>query len=323
MLPGVRVWRPLVTLVALAGGVAVLVWQVRAQGVAEILRGIASVGVAGGLAILALSLGRFYARAMAWLALMTDRVTIGRAVRAVIAGDAASNLTPLSLLVGEPAKAAYLRAPSGTAAALTALLAENFFFAVSVALYVVLGTLVMFWRFSVHEDVRWAGLLALAGMLSVLGAAFVLSRWMKTHLARRPPRVIAAEGVFHVLSFLEMWLSIWLVTGQSLPLEALVLDAFGRVANVVFKVVPLQLGVLQVGSELVARAIGLAPGVGTTLSLIRTARVMVWAAAGLGLLGTLGARRGTGGHGATGHGAGGTGPTGTGPHGTGPHGTGP
>ena len=122
-------------------------------------------------------------------------------------------------------------------------------------------------------------------MTCVLVAAFVLTRWMRTHLTRRPPAVIAAEAVFHVLSFLEMWLSIWLVTGQSLPLEALVLDAFGRVANVLFKVVPLQLGVLQVGSELVARAIGLAPGVGTTLSLIRTARVLVWASVGIGLIG--------------------------------------
>jgi hypothetical protein len=212
----------------------------------------------------------------------------------VIAGDAASNLTPLSLLVGEPAKAAYLRAPAGTGAALAALLAENFFFAVSVALYVIVGTLVMFWRFTVHEDVRWAGLLALAGMTCVLAAAFVLRRWMRTHLTRSPPAVIAGEAAFHVLSFLEMWLTMWLVTGRSLPLEALVLDAFGRVANVLFKVVPLQLGVLQVGSELVAAAIGLAPGVGTTLSLIRTARVLVWAGVGIGLLGSLGARTGMG-----------------------------
>ena len=294
MLPGVRGWRHVVTLVALAAGVALLVWQVRALGASEILRGVASVGIGGGLLVLALSLARFYARAIAWRALIADRIPLGRAVRAVIAGGAASDLTPLSHLVGEPAKAAYLRAPSGTAAALTALLTENFFFAVSVALYVALGTVVMFWRFTVQDDVRWAGMLALAGMACVLAGAFVLTRWMKPHLSRRPPAVIAADTLFQVLSFLEMWLSLWLVTGQSLPLEALVLDAFGRVANVVFKVVPLQLGVLQVGSELVAVAIGLAPGVGTTLSLIRTARVLVWSGVGVGLLGTLGSRRGTG-----------------------------
>jgi hypothetical protein len=294
MLPHVRGWRKVITPVALAAGAALLVWQVRAQGAEEILRGVASVGIFGGLAVLALSLARFYARAVAWQALLTDRISLGRAVRAVIAGGAANDLTPLSHLVGEPAKAAYLRAPSGTGVALAALLTENFFFAISVALYVVLGTLVMFWRFTVQDDVRWAGLLALAAMACVLAAAFVLTRWMKAHLSRHPPALIAAEVIFQVLSFLEMWLSIWLVTGQSLPLEALVLDAFGRVANVVFKVVPLQLGVLQVGSELVAVAIGLAPGVGTTVSLIRTARVLVWTTIGLGLLGARGARRGKG-----------------------------
>jgi len=45
MLPHVRGWRQVVTLVALAAGVALLVWQVRAQGASEILRGVASVGV--------------------------------------------------------------------------------------------------------------------------------------------------------------------------------------------------------------------------------------------------------------------------------------
>jgi len=46
----------------------------------------------------------------------------------------------------------------------------------------------------------------------------------------------------------------------------------------------LQLGVLQIGSELVGRAIGLVPGVGVTVSLIRTVRILVWSAVGLGLL---------------------------------------
>ena len=300
MLPAMRAWRPIVTLAALAGGVALLVWQVRAAGVSEIMRGVASVGVVGGLAVLAVSLARFYSRAAAWLALLHDRVPLSRAVRAVIAGDAAGNLTPLSVLVGEPAKAAYLRAPSGTGAALTALLAETYFFAVSVALYIMLGTLVMLWRFTVQDDLRWAGFLSIAAMAVVLGGALLLARFRPAavrSLPQRVPQVVLYETVFHALSFLEMWLSLWLVTGQSLLMEALVLDAFGRVANVAFKVIPLQLGVLQVGSELVAGAIGLAPGVGTTLSLIRTARVLVWA--GVGITFIAGA---TGKAGATGHG---------------------
>ena len=310
MLPAVMAWRPIVTLLALAGGIALLAWQVRAHGATEILHGVASVGFAGGVAVLALSLARFYARATAWLALLSDRVPLGRAVRAVIAGDAAGNLTPLSVLVGEPAKAAYLRAPSGVRASLTALLAENYCFSVSVGLYVVLGTVVMFWRFTVQDDVRFAGALTIGFMVVVFASAAALAHWMRGWIGRyyaaapaglplraRLTRVVAAEATFHIFSFLEMWLTLWFVTGQSLVAEALVLDAFGRVANVIFKVVPLQLGVLQVGSELVAQAIGLAPGVGTTVSLVRTARVMWWAVVGLGL-GAGSAWRGTEGAGA-------------------------
>jgi hypothetical protein len=48
--------------------------------------------------------------------------------------------------------------------------------------------------------------------------------------------------------------------------------------------IPFRIGVDQVTSESVAVAIGLAPAIGTTLSLIRTGRMIVWAAVGLGLL---------------------------------------
>jgi hypothetical protein len=60
---------------------------------------------------------------------------------------------------------------------------------------------------------------------------------------------------------------------------------------VIFKLVPLQLGVLQVGTELVAVAIGLPAGIGVTTSLIRTARVLVWSAVGVGLLALAPGRR--------------------------------
>ena len=55
--------------------------------------------------------------------------------------------------------------------------------------------------------------------------------------------------------------------------------------------IPLLLGVLQIGSELVANALGLAPGIGVTISLVRTVRVLVWAGVGLGLLGKRGLQK--------------------------------
>ena len=96
--------------------------------------------------------------------------------------------------------------------------------------------------------------------------------------------VVACETAFHLLSFTECWLTLWLLTGSSSPLEAFVLDTFSRVSNIVFRVVPLRLGVDQSLSEFVATAVGLRAGVGTTLSLVRTGRVLVWAVAGVALL---------------------------------------
>ena len=95
--------------------------------------------------------------------------------------------------------------------------------------------------------------------------------------------VIASEIGFHVLSFLEMWLTLWLITGESHIAAAFILDTVGRATNVIFKVVPLQLGVLQIGSEIVANALGMPPGTGVAVSLIRTIRVLFWAVVGLGL----------------------------------------
>ena len=54
--------------------------------------------------------------------------------------------------------------------------------------------------------------------------------------------------------------------------------------SIVVLLIPLQLGVLQIGSELVGRAIGLPPGVGVTVSLVRTVRILAWSAVGLFLL---------------------------------------
>lgn len=311
---------------AFIAGVLLLWWQVRQTGVAQIARGFSAVGGWGAAAILLLSWLRFVARSTGWTALIAADTPPGRALAAVIAGDSAGNLTPLSMLVSEPAKAAVLgwAVPSvGTKAALAALAAETFFFGISVAIYVILGSAALLFEYDIDPALRLAGLITLAAMMCCLAIA----AWMSLHkptvagalLSRVPLRafrvlsdrvrafertayattshpgarvgvVVAATLSFHVLSFLEMWLTLWLLTGQSLIVAAFVLDTVGRLTNAVFKMIPLQLGVLQVGSELVARAIGLAPGIGVLVSLIRTARVLVWTAVGLSILGRHGTR---------------------------------
>jgi hypothetical protein len=313
--------RRALTAIAAAAGLALLVWQVRATGAASIARGIADVGWWGALGVLALSLGRFLSRSTAWSALIPADTPPGRALAAVIAGEAAGALTPLSLLVSEPTKAAYLGSalPTvGTAGALAALVAETFFFSISVAVYVMIGTAALVVAYPVDAGLRGAALAALGAMAGVLVAAAWMA-WRQPSLAgalleRLPVRriaelagpvrafertayrstghagarlgvVLTAEAAFHAMSFLEMWLTLWLITGGSHPAAAFILDTVGRVMNIAFKMVPLQLGVLQVGSELVAAALGLAPGVGVTASLIRTIRILVWTVVGIGVIG--------------------------------------
>ena len=308
--------RAVVTVLAALAGAALLFWQIRETGLEPIARSFAALHWWGFGAILLLSLGRFAARTAAWLTLSGPGASFARALAATISGDALGNITPLSVIVSEPAKAMYLAGPAGASRALAALAAENFFYTVSVAVYIMLGTAAMLEAFPVPEPISrlgvaaliiMAGVLSLAGWFawqrpSVLSAA--LARVPIARLARlaervrsfeidaygaagrRPGRLLAlaaCESTFHVLSFLEAWFTLWLLTGTSMPLEAFILDTFQRVANIVFKVIPFRLGVSQVGSEAVAQVIGVKPAIGVTMALIVTARQIVWAMVGIAL----------------------------------------
>jgi hypothetical protein len=111
------------------------------------------------------------------------------------------------------------------------------------------------------------------------------------HQAARLGRVALAETSFHALSFLEAWLTLWLLTGLSLPIEAFVLDTFSRVINIVFNWVPMRIGVDQYGSSELAVAIGLPEAAGLNLSLVRVLRQLVWMVVGVVLLTGRGMKR--------------------------------
>jgi hypothetical protein len=179
-------------------GLALLGWLVAHVGVDEVVAGLRQVGP-GFVVILALALARQAARARAWTLLLAGpggRIPLLRAMAATISGDAVGNVTPLSLLVSEPAKAMYLSAdakrPRGSfpdetltaGHALAALAAENFFYSLSVAIMIVLGMIALLAAFPVSGVLRWVSLGSLAGMLGIIGAAM----W----LVWREPSVVGA-----------------------------------------------------------------------------------------------------------------------------------
>jgi hypothetical protein len=308
--------RTVVNALLLVAGAALFVWQVRsAGGPKAIAQSLAGVGI-GILPILAISFARFVLRSYAWLALLDARVPLASAVAATISGDALGNLTPLSLAASEPAKAVYLRGRLDTTHALAALTAENFFYTISIALYIALGALAMLLALDVPAWARQGGIAVLAGVgillllagwiawrrpaaLSAIVARLpfpAVARWVdhvrefetRTYGSTRPgaaplARLAAAELAFHVLSFAELWLTLKLLTGESHPLQALLFDSLSRAINVVFKPVPMRLGVDEASATGFAAVIGIRPEIGLLTALVRRVRMLIWGAVGLGI----------------------------------------
>ena len=305
----------LISVVLAIAGVALLVWYVRDTGVEELAALLPQVGW-GFAAILGLSFGRLLIRSLAWRALISQPVPMTSTLAATLTGDAIGNVTPLSLAVSEPAKAMYLGRGVPGAHAFAALAAENFFYSVSVAVYVILGTAAMLTAFALPPNVTLAGVGALMLMAVVLAGAgwlawqrpsllsAVLGRLPIPKLASMVERVrdfetraygsvgghtgrlasvVSLHVVFHVLSFAEAWLTVYLLTGSSEPLAAFVLDTANRIVNVVFRMVPMRAGVDTFTSGTVAVAIGLPEPIGVAASLVRAGRVIVWAIVGFAL----------------------------------------
>ena len=302
-------------LTALAG-LALLVVVVVRVGVAEIAADVRQVGW-GLVLIVAFGGLRFLLRALAWRLCLEPphRLALKDAFAAVVCGDAIGNLTPLGPLVGEPAKAAFVRGRVALTPALTALAIENVLYTLSAAAMIAAGMVALLVRFQLPADVRGVGKIAIAGTFALFaGALWILWRQpalvsralgiappLRKHadrikqmedeiysFASRHPRALpalaAAEAGFHVLGVAEIYLTLWLlsVTGPTL-FYAFLFETANRLITVVFKVVPLRLGVDEVGTAWFATLIGLPYKTGVALAIIRKARMLFWAAAG-GLL---------------------------------------
>jgi hypothetical protein len=322
-------WSPLGVVSALVG-LALFAFTLRQTGVGPILDGIRRVGVWFPV-VLALAGGRFWLRARAWMLCTDDPASLpaGEAFRAMVAGDALGNLTPLGLLASEPAKAALVMHRGTLMSALSSITVENLLYSLSVAVVIVAGTVALLFTFEVPRALLVASLVA-AGAVALLvgGSALLLGRgWkvvtpvldgldrrrlvpgaIRTRLAklrdleesvygftRRHPgrlsKVLALDAGFHLLAIAEVWVVLALLTG-TLPglLSTFVLEAVNRVLTVVFKFVPLRLGVDEAGTELLTRTLGLPLGVGVTMAIIRKARVLTWSAVGVAFLARHGLR---------------------------------
>ena len=295
-------------------GVALLIVVVRQVGVAEIAADVRRVGW-GIVLIIAIGGGRFLARAAAWrLCFETpSSLSLGDAFRAVIGGDALGNVTPLGPLVGEPAKAALVRGRAPLGAAVTALAIENVLYTLSAAAMIAAGMAALLLRFELPAAVRGLGLASLAATALLFAVALVLL-WrqpalvsralhavppLRRHAARARtleseiytfasrhraavPALAAAEIGFHALGVAEAYLTLWLLSGAAPPLlTAFLLETANRLIAVLFKVVPLRIGVDEAATGFLAQQVlGLGARTGISTAVVRRIRVLFWAILG-------------------------------------------
>lgn len=297
--------------VTAAGGLLLLAWLLRRFGAAQVWSGLQQVG--WGLLLIAGVAGlRFLARAVAWCVSVEPphRLRICDAFVAIVCGDTLGNVTPFGPLVGEPAKAAFARRHVALGPAVTALAIENIFYSFSAAAMIAAGMFALLFRFELPPELRHVGEASIAATIVLFAAALVmlwrqpaligralaplragrlhaqvdrlehLERELYTFVARRRaavPLMAAAELGFHACGVLEIHLTLWLLNGAAPPLlTSFILETTNRLITVVFRFVPLRLGVDEAATALFTQVLGLGPTEGVTLAIVRKARMLIW-----------------------------------------------
>jgi hypothetical protein len=317
--------RPLTLAGALttAAGLALFIWLIWHVGPAEVWSGFRQIG--WGLAgIIAIGGLRFATRAEAWRRCLEPphHLAFADAFAAVLSGDAIGNITPLGPIVGEPAKAAFVRMRLPIGAALTALAIENVLYTLSVAAMIAAGSVVLLLRADVAAPLRNASELAVAAVFALYLATLwtmwrrpavlshavaavgrltsssslharvdkvrVLEDQVYTFASRRRSALLplgALELAFHALGVLEVHVTLWLLLGGAPPLmTSFLLETVNRLITVMFKFVPMQVGVNEAGTALLTEMLGLGLQTGLTLAIVRKARIIFWMIAGAALL---------------------------------------
>jgi hypothetical protein len=309
--------RPLWNVLIGLGGLALLVWMVWSVGPAAI---VADVRQVGWMLIVIVAIGglRFLLRAVAWRMCLDPphTLSLGAAFAAVVCGDTIGNLTPLGPLVGEPAKAAFVRGRVALGPAVTALAIENVLYTLSAAGMIAAGAVAMLVQFQLPSLIRGAGEAAVAATLALFAIALGML-WRQPALVSRAlglapplrrhadrireiesqiytfasrhrralPGLAAAEIGFHALGVTEIYVTLWVLNGVPPPIViAFILETANRLVTVVFKVVPYRLGVDEAASTYVSQLLGLGPRLGLSMAIVRRVRVLAWALAGGALL---------------------------------------
>jgi hypothetical protein len=293
-------------------GTALFAWSISALGLAQIQEAFVRIGWGFG-AILLLSGAREAVRTLAWTHTIEGpvRLSFGDAFRARLAGEALNSLLPMGMLVGEPMKAEHVGHRLPFATALSGLAVEFAFYGVSLVLLFSAGAVTLFPSSAVLVIAAMALVVVpfirnrrrrtgTTGIVEAGGApqhrvANVITRTIEKlrrlggavlRFASRNPgrawRLVVLEAAFQLFAVAEVYLTLALITPQHVAWSsALVLETVSRAVTIVFKMLPMRLGVDEAGAAVFADRLGLGAATGITLALVRRMRLLCWSAVGI------------------------------------------
>jgi Lysylphosphatidylglycerol synthase TM region len=290
-------------------GTALFAWSISALGLAKIQDAFVRIGWGFG-AILLLSGAREAVRTLAWTRTIEGpvRLSFQDAFRARLAGEALNNLLPMGMLVGEPMKAEHVGHRLPFATAFSALVVEFAFYGVSLVLLFGAGVVTLF----PSSAVLFVAVIALMIVPLVRNGngrtgiaeprdssgqhvANVITRVLEKMRRLGDPvlrfavldpgrawRLVVLEAAFQLFAVAEVYLTLALITPQHVAWSsALALETVSRAVTILFKMLPMRLGVDEAGAAVVADRLGLGSASGITLALVRRMRSLCWSAVGI------------------------------------------
>jgi hypothetical protein len=262
-------------------GAAAFGYSLSVTGVAAVQQTITQIGW-GFAAILVISGLREMARAVAWTRTFTgtDSLPVSDAFEARLAGEALGALIPMGFVIGEPTKAQHVADRMPFATAFGALMLEFAFYGASLAL--LLGAAIV----AVQPT---AAVLAVGVVAAVCIPAFTrirhaldpVFRFTREH-PRRAWTIAALEAAYHSLGIVEAFVILRFINPVGATWTAAVLfETVNRGVTIVFKMVPMRVGIDEATAALVANRLAIGSTTGVMLALVRKLRVLFWTALGL------------------------------------------
>ena len=240
-------------------------------------------------------------------------------IPAVIMGEATSSVVPLGFFVSGTMKAIAVRRRVPMVVGLSSVATENLFYSLMTCIFLILGAFA-FLRNTPLDDgwvVTIDVLIGLIILLVVLMLLLVVRQW---HFAseicemlyrrgyftgilekgrldvrlfenliygfyRRHPKrflpICLFEALYHALGIVEVFYIISRLS-DTMPslMTAFLMESVSRLVTILFKLIPMTIGVDEAGAQFVGDTVALAAGVGVTLAIIRKGRILFWTAIG-------------------------------------------